>query len=122
LPGMVFAAIRGAPQGDAEFVGCDAKAAETIRGALSIVTKPHWVAAIATDWWAANRAIEAIRPRFRIAGTPVSTTTIHRALDDALKGPGVRVAAAGDVGAAFKGASIVTATYRADPALHVPVE
>ncbi len=122
LPGMVFAATRSAPTPDATFVSCDTNAANKIRGVLSIVTKPQWVAAIATDWWAANRAIEAVRPRFRIPGTPVSTTTIRQALDAALKGPGVRIASVGDVGAAFQGASIVTATYRADPALHAPVE
>jgi isoquinoline 1-oxidoreductase beta subunit len=122
LPGMAFAAIRGAPTPAATLVECDTAAANAIRGVLAVVKKDHWVAAVATDWWAANRAIAAIRPRFRIPGTPVSTTTIRRALDDALKGAGVRVAATGDVGAAFKGASVVTATYRADPALHAPVE
>ncbi|MBS0480064.1 MAG: xanthine dehydrogenase family protein molybdopterin-binding subunit [Proteobacteria bacterium] len=121
LSGMAFAAIRAAPTPEAVFVDCDTAAAEKIRGVLAIVKKDRWVAAIATDWWAANRAIEAIHPRFRISGT-VSTATIHRALDDALKGPGVRVASVGDIGAAFKGARVVTATYRADPALHAAVE
>lgn len=121
LPGMVFASVRAGPVPDAEFVSCNTAAAEKIRGMLSIVTKPHWVAAVASDWWAANRAIEVARPRFRVSD-PISTTTIQRALDTALAGPGVRVASVGDVGAAFKGASVVTATYRADPALHVPVE
>jgi len=122
LPGMVFASVRSGPTPGAELIECDTDAANKVRGTLAIVRKPHWVAAVATDWWAANRALDAVRPRFRVPGTPVSTTTIRRALDTALKGPGVRVASVGDVAAAFKGASVVTATYRADPALHVPVE
>ncbi|WP_186728876.1 xanthine dehydrogenase family protein molybdopterin-binding subunit [Sphingomonas panacisoli] len=122
LPGMVFAAVRAAPAPDATLLDCDTKAAEKIRGVVAIVRKERWVAAIASDWWAADRAIAAVRPRFRIPGTPGSTTTIRRALDTALKGPGVRMVSAGDVGAAFKGVSVVTATYRADPALHAPVE
>ncbi|MEO5492448.1 MAG: molybdopterin cofactor-binding domain-containing protein [Sphingomonas sp.] len=122
LPGMVFASVRSGPTPAAVLVGCDTAAADKVRGVTEIVQKERWVAAIATDWWAANRGLEAARPRFRIPGTPVSTTTIRGALDEALKGPGVRVASVGDVGAAFKGASIVTATYRADPALHAPVE
>jgi len=122
LPGMMFASVRGGPTPDAVLAACDTAAAEKIRGVTAIVRKDRWVAAVASDWWTANRAIEAAHPRFAIPGTPVSTATIRRALDDALKGSGVRVASSGDVGAAFKGASIVGATYRADPALHVPVE
>ena len=121
LPGMVFASVRGGPSPAAVLVGCDTTAAEKIRGVLATVKKERWVAAVASDWWAANRGLEAVRPRFRVSDA-VSTTTINRALDAALAGPGVRVAAAGDVGAAFKGASVVTATYRADLALHAPVE
>lgn len=122
LPDMVFASVRAGPTLASVLVGCDTAAADKIRGVTAIVQKEHWVAAIATDWWAANRGLEAARPRFRMRGTPVSTTTITRALDTALKGPGERIASVGDVGRAFKGASVVSATYRADLALHAPVE
>src|SRR3569623_753868 len=122
LPDMAFAAIRQGPTSDSVLIGWDTGAANQVRGVSQIVQKDHWVAAIANTWWAAERAVEAIRPRFRVPGPPVSTTTIGRALDVALKGPGVRMVSAGDVGATFKGATVVTAEYRADVALHAPIE
>ncbi|MDB5678542.1 molybdopterin cofactor-binding domain-containing protein [Sphingomonas bacterium] len=122
LPDMVFAAVRAGPTPDSVLIGCDTNAANKIRGMTQVVRHDRWVAAIASNWWAANRALEAIGPRFRVPGVPVSTTTIHRALDAALAGPGVRVASTGDVGAAFKGVTVVTAEYRVEAALHAPVE
>ncbi|HEX4694358.1 xanthine dehydrogenase family protein molybdopterin-binding subunit [Sphingomonas sp.] len=122
LPDMAFAAIRQGPTPDSVLIGCDTNAANRIRGVTQIVQQEHWIAAIANNWWAADRAIDTLSPRFRVPGPPLSTTTIDRALDSALKAPGARMASAGDVGAAFKGATVVTAEYRADVALHASVE
>lgn len=122
LPGMVFAAVRQGPRPDSKLVGCDTAAAGKVRGVARIFQTERWVATVADNWWAAARALDAIRPRFATPGPVVSTTTIRKALDSAIAGPGVRMASVGDVGAAFKGAKVVTADYRADVALHGSVE
>lgn len=122
LPDMVFAAIRQGPARDSRLVQADTAAADRIRGTLQVVKADTWVAAVATNWWAANTALEALAPRFEVAGLPPSTQSIHRALDAALAGDGVRMASAGNVGSAFRGAQVVTADYRANLALHAAIE
>ena len=122
LPNMVFAAIRQGPNAESKLVGCDAEAAGKVHGVIRVVEKDNWVATIASNWWAARQALDLLHPRFMTPGTPVSSRTIRRALDDALAGPGIRMASVGDVGGAFKGAQVVSAEYRADVALHAAIE
>jgi len=64
LPGMVFAAIRHGPYGMAELAEFEAEAADGQRGLIKLVRGKRWLAAIATNWWAAERALERIAPRF----------------------------------------------------------
>lgn len=122
LPDMVFAAIRQGPTRDSRLIRADTVAAGHVRGAMKVVDGGNWVAAVATSWWAAQRALDALAPRFEVPGTPASTQSIRAALAGALGGDGVRMAQAGDVGAAFRGAQVVTADYRADVALHASLE
>lgn len=122
LPDMVFAAIRQGPVGDTKLLSVDLAAADRIRGVLSVATNDDWVAAIANNWWAANQALGAMRPRFETRGAIVNSTSIDDALTAALDGPGERMATAGDLSAAFKGARLVTAEYRAGLAVHAAVE
>jgi isoquinoline 1-oxidoreductase beta subunit len=122
LPDMVFAAIRQGPGSDSRLIQADTVAADRVRGALQVVKSDTWVATVATNWWAANKALEALSPRFEVASPAPSTKSIRQALDTALTGSGVRMASAGNVGAAFRGAQVVTADYHADLALHASVE
>ena len=122
LPDMVYVALRQGPVGDSRLIAVDRGAADRIRGVVAVIENPRWVAAAATDWWAANRALDALSPRFETRGTAVDTASIDAALDAALKGEGVRMAEAGNLGSAFKGARIVTARYRAGLAVHAAVE
>ncbi len=64
LPGMVYAAIRNAPLADGDLAGFDAGTAKGIRGLIKLVPGKRWLAAVATDWWAAERALSHIAPRF----------------------------------------------------------
>jgi isoquinoline 1-oxidoreductase beta subunit len=73
LPDMVHAAIRQAPIGGGRLVGTDRAAADRIRGVLSVVETPDWVAAVATTWWAANRALDALGAGSALAPRPLST-------------------------------------------------
>ncbi|TCP35996.1 molybdopterin cofactor-binding domain-containing protein [Sphingomonas sp. BK235] len=122
LPDMVFASVRQGPQPGARLVGCDRAAAERVRGVLSVVTTDHWVAAVASDWWSANRGVAALAPRFARHGTRVDDAAIARALDAALARPGARVAGLGDVAAVPRGARLVEAVYDVAPALHAALE
>ena len=126
LPDMVHAAIRqgpiGGPIGDSRLIRVDRGAAERIRGVLSVVETPRWVAAVATTGWAAERALEAMRPRFETRGPPVDTRSIDAALLKAIDGPGTRMASVGDVSAAFKSAQLFTASYQAAVGVHAAIE
>lgn len=121
LPNMVFAAIRQAPPGDARLVGVDRGAADGVRGVMHIVENARWVAAVADNWWAAEQALDALRPRFEVRDAPTSAS-IDAALTAALDGEGQRMANAGELAEHFSGAKVVTAEYRSGLALHAPLE
>ena len=120
LQGMLFAAIRQAPPGGA-LVGYDRAAADRVPGAKRLIATDGWLAALAQTSWAAGKALDAARPRFR-GGFALDSAGIDRALVAALGGPGERVLSAGDLSAAFRGAQVVTADYRAGPVLHAGIE
>ena len=84
LPGMVHAAIRHGPLDRAELSTFDRAAAAGRRGLLGIVEGKRWLAAVATDGWTAEQALEAMAPRFRVAG-PVSSARIEEALDEGVR-------------------------------------
>ena len=115
LPDMVHAAIRQAPRGNGRLVAMDRDAARRVRGVVAIVDRADWVAVVATTWWAADRGLAALAPRFETTGPAATTASIDAALTAALDGPGTRMAAVGDVAGAFRGARIVIAQYRVAP-------
>ncbi|MBY0581363.1 MAG: molybdopterin-dependent oxidoreductase [Sphingomonas sp.] len=122
LPDMVFASIRQGPVGDTRLLDIRRKPADKVRGLVAVVQRDDWVAAVATDWWAANRALDALHPRFSTQGNIVNSDSIEAALTAALAGKGERMAQRGDLAAVFKDAQIVAADYRVGLAVHAPVE
>jgi isoquinoline 1-oxidoreductase beta subunit len=122
LDGLVFASVRQGPVGETQLVSADEAAANRIRGVLSVVRTDQWVAAVANNWWAADRALDAMKPRFKAPERVVNSDSIDDALTAALDGDGVRVASTGDLAAEFKGARVVSAEYRVGLALHAPIE
>ncbi|KQN39389.1 aldehyde oxidase [Sphingomonas sp. Leaf407] len=121
LAGMVFASVRQGPIGDTRRIAVDKAAVERLPGMVAVVENPGWVAAVATTWWAANRALDAMAPRFETHGL-IDDASIAAALDGALAVEGARVHAGGDIDAAFAGARTQTATYRVRAALHAAIE
>ncbi len=121
LPGMVFAAIRHAPQGAAKLGSHAAANAARVQGMLRLVEGPDWLAAVAQDWWSAERALTLIAPNFAAQQKPDSTE-IDRLLDAALRnGDGTAVAEQGDTDllhAPFAHARL----YSIAPAVHAPLE
>ena len=122
LPDMVYAAIRQAPAGSGRVKSFDRKRAEGIRGLVDVVATDTWVAAVASSWWSANQALDAINLRFETTGPRASTASIDKALTAALNGPGERMASRGDLRSVFKGARVVTADYRVGMAVHASME
>lgn len=122
LPGMVHAAIRHAPPGLTELSDFDAKAAARIRGVRGVVTARRWLAVAADSWWQAERALDAMRPRF-VGGAPLDTGQVAVWLSEAVKDGGTEIAATGDVAEALAdGNTVFTATYAAAPAVHATLE
>lgn len=122
LPDMVYAAIRQGPIGHRGFQGYDRKGADAVTGVLAVVTTPAWVAAVATNWWAANKALDEMRPRFAVPADAISTEAIADRLVTALDGDGRRIASQGDLGAAFRSQQVHVADYSAGLAVHAPME
>ena len=122
LSDMVHVAVRQGPIGDARLVRVDRAAADRVRGVVAVVETQRWVAAAASTWWAAERALDAMAPRFETHGRVVDSAAIDRTLDDAFAAGGQRVAAAGDLGEAFRGATLFAATYHAAPGVHAAIE
>ncbi len=122
LPDMVHAAIRQGPIGDGRLIRVDRAAADRVRGVLAVVENPRWVAAVATTWWAANRALDALAPRFATAGVLVDSAAVARSLDDALAQEGARVTAVGDIGTLLDGGGVVAADYTAGLGVHAGLE
>ena len=122
LPDMVFAAIRQGPIGDSKLVAVDRKAADRIGGVMGVVEHPHWVAAVANNWWAANRALDAMRPRFSVSGRLVDDASVARALEAALTEDGSRIYETGDVVAVIGASEPFVRRYEAGFAAHLALE
>ena len=123
LPDMVFASIRQGPIGDAVLAGLDDRAAGGVTGFLKLVKQERWVAAVASNWWAANKAIDLADPVFTLRGAPVSSNAIDDTLEAAFAGSsGQRLYAQGDLGPVFEGATILASEYQVDAGLHLALE
>ncbi|MEZ0494843.1 molybdopterin cofactor-binding domain-containing protein [Sphingomonas sp. IW22] len=121
LPGMVFAAIRQGPLGRTRLISADVAAADAVPGAVRVVTNDRWVAAVATDSFAARRALDAMRPRFETQ-FPLTDASIDAALSTALASEGARVEALGEPDALLSGERLFRAHYQAAPGLHAAIE
>lgn len=123
LPDMVFAALRQGPVSDSRLVAFDKPAAEAVSGVIAVVEHDHWVAAVANNWWAANRALGAMRPRFGLGATRGDDSRIDAALAAALDLPATRITSAGDVDAVFADTKgLVVHDYAARLAPHAALE
>lgn len=123
LPDMVFASIRQGPIGDAKLKSVNEDAAKRVTGFLKLVRQERWVAAVASNWWAANKALDLSDPVFELAGVPVSSDSIDKALEAAFSGSsGQRLYAQGDLKSLFDNASLVASEFSVAPGLHLALE
>ena len=122
LPGMVHASIRHGPAGLPWLAAYDEGRAARVPGLAGVVKSKRWIAAAAESWWQAERALDAMKPRF--AGEKsLDTAQIAQWLREAAKEEGTVVASVGDADAALAdGDAVYTATYAVAPALHATLE
>lgn len=121
LPGMVYAAIRHGPRSRSLLGSFDAAAGRKVTGFVAAVKGKRWLAAVATNWWAAERALEAMAPHFRTV-EPLDSGAMEQALSDARDtDDSYRIAQRG-AGAANMGQPDLTLHYDIRPALHLPLE
>ena len=122
LPDMVFAAIRHGPIGQAKLGKYDRTAAQAVVGLLDVVAGPGWLAAAASNWWAAEHALGLIAPGFTAKAKPDSAG-IAQAFETALRsGSADRITTLGDPDAILAGKADLTAHYTIAPALHASLE
>lgn len=122
LPDMVFASIRQGPIGDAVLKSVNEGAAKSVTGFLKLVRQERWVAVVASNWWAANKALDLADPVFELSGRPVDSAGMEAALEQAFSGSGERLYARGDLKPLFEDATILASEYRVGPGLHLALE
>src|SRR5690606_10179250 len=121
LPGMVHAAIRHGPLDQAELSSFEREAAAGTRGLVGIVRGKRWLAAAAETWWAAEQALDAMAPRFRV-NSPVTSARLDELLDgNVRRGETERIAERGN---GDEGLEQPTLALRYDvmPAAHGTIE
>lgn len=122
LPDMVYAAIRHAPVGDCTLGSFNADAAKAVPGMIRLIENKAWLAAIASDWWTAERALKIAAPKFR-PGNLADSTRIDELLEAALvKGHANRIAEVGDPDEWLSERFEHVARYTIAPALHAGLE
>ena len=121
LPDMAFAAIRHGPIGDAKLGHYDPHGADGQPGLIEVIAGKGWLAAVASNWWAAEKALARIAPRFLSRGKPDSDR-IDQALAEGLKRDGDSVLAVGDAPGQLGTKPDFSADYVIAPALHATVE
>ena len=123
LPDMVYASIRQGPHGDTRLKSYDKAAADRVPGFLAVVRQERWVATVATNSWAAQRALNAIDPVFTSDGQRADSGVADRRMKAALASDdGAQIVRQGSVADAFAGRPVLQAEYQVAPALHQGIE
>ena len=117
LPGMLFASARLAPPGG--------RLAGFTRGTVPgvrLIDDEQWLAALADDWWKAERALAAANARFS-GPASADTRPLREQFQAALDGvEPEQWFARGDYAGAVEGARALAATYWIAPAQHLGLE
>ncbi|MCB2048855.1 MAG: xanthine dehydrogenase family protein molybdopterin-binding subunit [Novosphingobium sp.] len=122
MPDMVFASVHHAPVGKAALGEWDKSAASKIAGLIDFVEGPDWLAAIGSNWWAAEQALRAAGPHFDVSRF-ADSSVIGEALDKALRhGEETRLRELGDPDELLEEHFDLVVRYEVAPALHGTVE
>src|SRR3546814_17089427 len=109
---MVYASVRSGPSGGSRLVSADEKAAGALRGVGKVIQEERWIAVVGESWWAANRALNVLKPRFETRGRLADSAAISKALQNAFDdGPSADAANTGDVEKLLGGKNVISASY-----------
>lgn len=122
LPGMLFASVRHGPLGDTKLVSQDMAAADRVWGVHGVVRGPDWIAAIANNWWAAEHALDMLRPRFATSGALPDSANVAHALDTALNGEAKPMLTLGKPEPLLSGPGVIEAVYEVPLQAHATLE
>jgi isoquinoline 1-oxidoreductase beta subunit len=122
LPDMVFASVRAGPGEGSSIAGFDRAAALRVPGVFAVYHEAGWVAAVATDWWAANRGVEALRTQWRGGALPGDFDPDEALVAAFAAREGELVHSSGDLDEAFSGGHVLRGHYRAGPAANAALE
>jgi isoquinoline 1-oxidoreductase beta subunit len=81
LPDMLYASVRAGPIGDTRLKSVKDRGAAKINGFVKLIKTDRWVAALGTNWWAANKALDAVAPVFETTGRMPDSGVINATLD-----------------------------------------
>ncbi|MEE9433691.1 MAG: molybdopterin cofactor-binding domain-containing protein [Sphingorhabdus sp.] len=126
LPGMLYASLRAGPIGDTRLKSLNRKGASNVKGLVTVIRTDKWVAALGSNWWAANRALDLMAPVFETKGEMAESGAIASHLESRFaKGKGWVIHESGSFEATTgkeAGTRVLEATYSAAPAVHAPIE
>ncbi|MBB3989203.1 molybdopterin cofactor-binding domain-containing protein [Croceicoccus naphthovorans] len=123
LPEMVHAAIAHGPLASATLSGFNETAARTVTGYIARVEGKGWLAAIGSSRWAAEKALERMKPQFKAGRELPDSAAIMAALDNALEnGEPEVLSEVGQSDVALEGLGVYEARYTMAPALHGTIE
>ena len=125
VEGMVHAAVRANPGVGGAVQSFDATAAEAMAGVQKVVPVAHGVAVVASNTWAAWKAVDAIEVVWGPGPYPGNSAMIFDALEAAVGNADAfdhRQRNEGDVDAALKQGSVIEAGYRIPYLAHAPME
>ena len=126
LPDMLYASIRAGPIGDTRLKSVEVEGAAKIKGFVKFIKTERWVAALGSNWWAANCALDALSPVFETTGRMPDSAVISATLDRMLStGKGHHIHSDGSFEATLNktaGTRVFKGQYTVAPALHAPIE
>jgi isoquinoline 1-oxidoreductase subunit beta len=126
LPDMLYASTRAGPIGESRLKSIDQKALKALKGKVTVVTTDTFVAALASNWWAANKALDHLAPVFETRGELADTAIITDTLESRFaNGKGWVLHNTGSVAGTMEkaaGTRVYKAVYSVAPAVHAPLE
>ena len=122
VPGLVYAAVRAGPAGEPKLVSAVDAAARKLPGVIDIVHGPTWVAVVATTWWGANKALDAVIPVFENQPKPAGPWVSDAPRQALAATDAVVVRSDGDTVAALASGRMITADYSVPYLAHAALE
>ncbi len=122
--GMVHAMVRTNPRRGGEMISFDDTEAKAMRGVQKVLPITGGLAVVADNTWRAIQAANALEIEWGEAPYPAEMEGHWQALSDSFNDDQVdsRQRDDGDVEAAFEGAKVIEAEYRAPYLAHAPLE